>query len=115
MEVLTKDYEEECADERGVEKVLSAGIVGKLGIKLSNLSPSPKLALPVNQRKVNNIAQSMLSRFDPAACVLTVCKASDHSIEPDEQHYHVLHGVHRLLALQKIEREEGLAERLRLG
>ena len=115
MEVLAKDFEEECADERGVEKVLSAGIVGKLGIKLSNLSPSPKLALPVNQRKVNNIAQSMLSRFDPAACVLTVCKASDHSIETEEQQYHVLHGVHRLLALQKIEREEGLAERLRLG
>ena len=64
VEVLVKDYEEECADAGGVEKVLTAGVVGKLGIKLSNLSPSPKLALPANQRKVNNIAQSMLSRLE---------------------------------------------------
>ena len=78
MEVLVKDYEEECADEGGVEKGMTAVLVGKLGIKISNLTPSPKLAL----------------RFDPAACVLTVCKASDPSMETEDQQYHVIHGVH---------------------
>ena len=110
-DVLIKDFDDECVDPAGVEKGLTSGLVGKISVKLCNLSPSPNLALPVNQRKVSSISQSMLSRFDVSACVLTICVADDNE-NPDLVRYHVLHGVHRILALQKIEAEEphGVAE-----
>ena len=110
-DVLIKDFDDECVDPAGVEKGLTSGLVGKISVKLCNLSPSPNLALPVNQRKVSSISQSMLSRFDVSACVLTICVADDNE-NPDLVRYHVLHGIHRILVLQKIEAEEphGVAE-----
>ena len=106
-EVCVKDFEDECNDADGVEKALTSGFFGKVDIRLSNLSASPKLALPVNLSKVRNIAQSMKSRFDPSQCVLTVCQVGQsNNTDSDLHQYHVVHGVHRLLALQKIEKEE---------
>ena len=98
-ERIQREFQKECKDQSGLEQN-SYKLVEKVTIEIGKLARSPLLALPLNNFKVNEIAKSMESQFDPAACVLTVTKEEDGG-----ERYLVLHGSHRLAALNLIERQ----------
>ena len=95
-ETVEHNFQKECKDPDGLEQKLVKKFAGFHKIPLQNLSVSSRLSLPVNEAHVSELAESMLARFNPALCVLTVT-------EEDEDNFAVVDGVHRLKALKLIE------------
>ena len=105
-ERVESNFREFIEQENGMEKLLVNSYVNFRHIKLDNLSVSPKLFLPVNDANVREIMDSMEEQFEPASSVLTVCpvdmEAYNSGINFNDQHFYVMCGQHRLLAMKSL-------------
>ena len=105
--------QEELKDKNGLEKDFKARFVGRSDIPMRNITVSPDVSLPIYPHKVRGIAKSMISCYDPTQMVLMVTPVEGLPFDPKElgnNHYHVIHGRHRLLAVKQIEETGQLAE-----
>ena len=103
-EKVENNYRELLSDEHGLEKSLAAAYVNFQPIPIEKLEVSPDMFLPINDTKVNDIAESMSERLDPAQLIVTVVPADLVRFENDgtNDRYWVVHGLHRLGAIKKL-------------
>ena len=100
-ETVEHNFQKECKDAKGLEQNLINKYAGFRKIPLKNLSVSEKLCLPVNEVAVSDLAESMIARFNPALCVLTV--TGEDEVFSEQNLFSVVDGVHRFKALKLIE------------
>ena len=100
-ETVEHNFQKEVKDADGLEQKLINKFAGFRKIPLKNLSVSKMLCLPVNDFEVSELAESMMARFNPALCVLTV--TGEDEVFSEENQFSVVDGVHRLKALKLIE------------
>ena len=98
VEQVEKDFRKACTEEGGLEKTLVSSFVGWKKIHIINIKLSENIFLEINEGKVQSIASSIASRFDPAQAVLTVIEDKER-----EGMYTVLHGVHLMLAMKQLD------------
>ena len=106
---LLKD--QEINDDSGVEKSFISRYFGRADVKLEKLSLSDKISIPVNDLKVLAISNSMLQRFDPSLVNFTVYPADPDNFDKnnlEKNDYKIIHGIHRFLALKKLEKKGDL-------
>ena len=104
-EMVQKNLKEEMSSESGLEKTLVSQYVDFSLIPLNRLQKSPQLFLKTIGSKVQDLAASMYEQFDPTAVVLMVCPKNYEQFEQsgEADFYNVVHGAHRLAALQLLE------------
>ena len=100
-EIVEHNFQKECKDTEGFEQKLINKFAGFCKIPLKNLTVSEKLCLPVNELAVSELAESMIARFNPALCVLTV--TGEEEVFSEQNQFSVVDGVHRFKALKLIE------------
>lgn len=110
-ELAKFNYKQMVSKEGGLEKTVVNSYVDWCSIPLSKLKLSSENHILVVPSKVDEIVKSFLDRFDPAQIVFSVVPSNLEAFNKGdyEGDYHVIHGRHRLLALQK------LVEHNRLG
>ena len=113
-ERIEKYFNKEVKDTAGVESEVVRSSKSRADVPLSHLSITEKVVLPIDEEKVKLIAREMCERFDPTNVYLTVVPSTSEGtvFDPehlDENHYDVVHGRHRYLALQQLDRENKLA------
>ena len=104
-EKTEQNYQQMVTEEGGMEKSVVSAYVKHRSIPLEKLSVSPQLFLPINQVKVNEIAESMMDRLEVSQLVVSVIPVDLEKFEREgeDEHYYVVHGVHRYLALKKVD------------
>ena len=105
LEKTELNYQQMLTEEGGLERSVVSAYVKHRSIPLEKLSVSPQLFLPINQVKVNEIAESMVDRLEVSQLVVTVIPANVERFETDgeDEHYFVVHGVHRFEAMKKVD------------
>ena len=104
-EKVEDNYRHMLSEEGGLEKSVVSSYVNFQSIPLDKLSVSPDMFLLMNQTKVNEIAESMLDRYDPSQVVVSVVPADliGFEIDGSNDNFWVIHGRHRLEALKKLD------------
>ena len=104
-EKTEQNYQQMVTEEGGLEKSVVSAYVKHRSIPLEKLSVSPQLYLPINQVKVNEIAESMMDRLEVSQLVVSVIPVNLERFEREgeDEGYYVVHGVHRYLALKKVD------------
>ena len=99
VEEVEAGFKKECEDKEGLEQNLVSNLVGFKKISLDSLKLCDTLCLPLNHSKVESLAATMVARFDPALCVLTVVV----DVEGGKEECFVIHGNHRYAALKQLD------------
>ena len=104
-EKVEKNYQDMIAEEGGLEKTVASAYVKCRQISVDKLSLSPDLFLPINQVKVNEIAESMMERLEVSQLVVSVVPTDIERFdrEGDDDHFFVVHGAHRFEAFKKVD------------
>ena len=98
----------EVNDKEGVEKSFMGKYLGRAEIPLHNLTSSSKVKLPINSFKVAGLANKIAARPDPTLLCFTVCPLEGSHFDSSDlasNSYEVIHGRHRLLALQQLDQK----------
>ena len=114
-EQLKEAKELEITGKDGLEKSYIDTYIGRADVPLENLINSPKVKFPVNPFKVEGLARQIAERHDPALLCLTVCPAEGepfNTLDLSSNKYEVIHGRHRVLALQKLDQQGLLTQKV---
>ena len=107
-EMKEEQRKKEIQDPDGLEKKFVDSYFGFADLKLDQLMPLPELKKEVNSFKVLGIANKIKERPDPSLLSMTV--APNIECKDVEKKYHVIGGVHSLLALQMLDKEGELSK-----
>ena len=104
-ESIEKNYQNMISEGGGLEKSVVSSYVRYQSILLDKLEVSPDMFLPINQQKVNEIADSMTERLELSQLVVSVVPVSPDKfqLEDNDDKYYVVHGVHRFEAIKKVD------------
>jgi len=99
------NYREMIAADAGMEKSAVSAYIGVELVPLDKLQLSPDIFLPISQKKVNDLVESMTDRLEVSQLVVSVVPADlDRFVKDGENDkFWVVHGVHRLLAMKKLD------------
>ena len=104
QERIDKYFRRELTDATGVEAEVVKTGRGRADVPLRHLTVSSQVVLPIDEPKVRQLAKEMLQRFEPTNIYFSVVpKEPFDPINLHENHYSVVHGRHRLLALQSLD------------
>ena len=104
-EKIEKNYQSMISEEGGLEKSVVSSYVKFQSITLDKLEVSQDVFLPINQVKVNDIADSMTDRLELSQLVVSVVPANleKFQLEGNDEKFLVVHGVHRFEAFKKVD------------
>ena len=111
-ELVKFNYNQMLSEEGGLEKSTVNSYVDWSSIPLSKLELSSENHLLIVPSKVDGLVTSFLDRYDPAQIVFSVVPSDFDTFNKGsyEGKYSVIHGRHRLLALQKLQEHGRLGE-----
>ena len=109
---IEKFFARENFDDKGVEKEYIQSIKGRLDLPIGNLTVSQKIQLPISETKVRNMADDMVDTFDITQMYFVVMPDDTETFDEnnlENNRYQVLHGRHRLRALQLLIEENKIS------
>ena len=112
MEVAEDARLEEMKDSAGLEAEYRTKYICRGFIPLSQIENPTSLAKPFNPFRVEHLKKQMVDNFGPESCVLTVIPKGPKKFDSSDvtkNNYYVIHGQHRLAALQALDREGKLS------
>ena len=102
-ERMVDDRTTELLDVKGFEKSFIGAYVGRKDVVIDEISLSDKVASPANPFKVQGLVDSIKSQFDPSLFNLTVYPVLHD--QSKGEHYKVIHGNHRYLAMLELDKK----------